>query len=55
MKDRVYSNGMEIAYCNTYHMLAGLFTKALYGALFMNYHEVIMEWTDIYTLHMGPP
>ena len=43
-KGRVESNKMSIAYCSTEHMLADLFTKALQGALFAKFSDVIMGW-----------
>ena len=54
-KDRVESNKMEIQYCSTEHMLAGFFMKALQGALFVRFCDVIMGWKHVDTLHMGPP
>ena len=36
-------------------MLADFFTKALQGALFSKFCDVIIGWNHIYTLQMGPP
>ena len=36
-------------------MLADFFTKALQGASFIKFREVIMGWKHIDTLQMGPP
>ena len=55
VKYRVDSNGMSIIYCSTEHMLADYFTKALQGALFLKFREVMMGWKHIDTLQMGPP
>ena len=36
-------------------MLTDFLTKALQGALFSKFHDVIMGWKHVDTLHMGPP
>ena len=36
-------------------MLADFFTKALQGALFAKFCDVIMGWKHVDTLQMGPP
>ena len=46
---------MSIAYCNTEHMPEDFFTKSLQGCLFVRFHDVIMGWKQIDTLHMVPP
>ena len=53
-KDRVESKKMSIAYCSTEHMLADLFNKALQGALFAKFSDVIMGWYLVYILQKGP-
>ena len=53
-KDRVESNKISIAYCSTEHMLTDFLTKALQGALFSKFHDVIMGWKHVDTLHMIP-
>ena len=54
-KDRVEINNMSIIYFSTEHIVADFFTKALQGSLLAKLHDVIMGWTHIDTLHMGPP
>ena len=46
---------MSISYYSTEHMLADFFTKALQGALFTNFRDVIMGWKHVNTLQMVPP
>ena len=36
-------------------MLAHCFTKALQGALFTKFCDMIMGWKHVDILHMGPP
>ena len=55
MRYRVGNGNMLIAYCSTEHILADFYTKALQGALFVNFCEVIMVWKHIDTLSMVPP
>ena len=42
MKCMVDSNVMSIAYCSIEQMFVDFFTKALQGALFIKFREVIM-------------
>ena len=55
VKGLVDSNIMPIAYCITEHMLAYFLTKALYGALFVKFRELIMGWKHIDILKMESP
>ena len=54
-KERVDINNMSITYCFTSHNLAYFFTKALQGALFVNFGKVITGWKRIDNLQMGLP
>ena len=36
-------------------MITDFFTKALQGALFMKFRDVIFGWKHVNTLKMGPP
>ena len=47
---------MSITYYITDHMLAGFYnTKALQGALFVKFREVIVGWKHVDTLQLVPP
>ena len=51
----IESNKMSIPYCSTEHILADFFTKALQGALFAKFRDVIMGWKHVDALQIGPP
>jgi hypothetical protein len=50
VKDRVDKGEFTIEYCPTEWMLADFFTKALQGALYHRFREIIMGWKHVDTI-----
>ena len=53
-KNRIERNKISIAYCSTEHMLIDFSTKALQGAIFAKFCDVVIGWKHVDTLQMGP-
>ena len=54
-KDKVESKKMSIVYCSIEHMLADFFTKALQGAIFAKFCDMVMGRKHVDTFQMWPP
>ena len=50
IKDRLMSEGIDVAYCPTAKMLADFFTKPLQGNLFRKFRDVVMGHKHVNTL-----
>jgi hypothetical protein len=53
IKDRVKSSDIQIQHCPTLQMLGDLFTKALQGALFRKFRDVILGHKRTNTLQLA--